>query len=396
MSLGNTETTRTGIRNLCSKFGYPSELEEILTSISEILQRTYGRSLKSVIVCGSVATGDFVWRREGADVRLMSDIDAVALVEGATGRRQASEAISGLRSGSASSPLFHVDVSIGSPRSVRRGVATYQTAEIRDAGWLLLGQDLRGLFPSQFQPAAAREAFFFNLWKPLLFSTLKGTQPEVYALTVARQILDVTILAFSQAGVCLPGHRRRVQAFLTLPEEHSLATAGVRKAVNQAMRIRERGAADIDQLEAAQMETLRTSMTFLDSGMPSDWSDPTLPLRIRRLLPSRRLRRLAAEVRNECRAGHFNPLWIRRRKETFAAAVLLFAYQYRAGGGKGPIPGDVLKWMEQHCGTRILAPQSEEFLHLLRRVYWAGQLRLRPSAAMDRNWVEPLIGLANV
>jgi hypothetical protein len=379
-------------RNLCAEFGYPYELEKVLTSLREILEKTYGSSLKSVILCGSIATGDFVWLHDEKSVRLMSDIDAIAVVDGNGDRGKVEEAICNLRFDKASTPLFHVDVTICPISALKRVPRSFQAVEIRKAGRLLAGEDMRPRFPAEFDPATARQAFFSNLWKPLLFSSIKWTRPNLYAQSIARQILDVAILACSENGNCIPGHRRRAQAFLALPEDHGLATRSVRVAVRHALLVRQGQAVDVDELEREQYDTVRTAVTFLESRSWIEGTAPCSPQRIQRLLPHRSLRRIAVELWNECRGRRCDPMWLCRRKEALAAAALLQIYEYRAQGCRGIAAPAARHWLAQFSGESVVEAEGEEFLKSVRQAYWAGILRLHPFSAKDRDWVEPLIG----
>jgi len=380
------------VRNLCAEFGYPCELEKVLTSLREILVKTYGSSLKSVILCGSIATGDFVWLRDENGVRLMSDIDAIAVVDGNRNRGRVEEAIRSLRREKASTPLFHVDVSIGPVGGLGRPPRSFQAVEIRKAGWVLAGKDIRPSFPAEFDPATARQAFFFNLWKPLLFCSIKWTRPELYAQSIARQILDVAILACSEDGNCIPGHRLRAQAFLALPEGHGLATRSVRLAVRHALLVRQGQAVDVDELEREQYDAVKAAVAFLESKSRINGTAPASPQRIERLLPHRSLRRMAAELWNECRVRRCDPIWLCRRKEALAAAALLQIYEYRAQGCRGIAPLAARQWLAQFSGVFVAEAEGEEFMRGARQAYWAGILRLYPFSARDRDWVEPLIG----
>lgn len=381
----------TEARSLCARFRYPPELEKVLTSLRNILEQAYGSALQSVILCGSIATGDFVWLKGENGVKLISDIDVLAVVDGSGDRAWAEREIRNLSHEKAGTPLFHVDVSIGPVSALRRVPRSFQAVEIRNAGWVLAGKDVRDCFPREFDPASARQAFFYNLWRPFLFSAVKRTRPDLYAQSIARQILDVGILAVSEDGDCIPGHGRRAEAFLSLPADHGLATPGVRSAVRHALLVREGRDVDLDQLEREQYDAIGTAVRFLQSKSQIE-AAPGSPRLIQRLLPRRSPRQLAAEIRNEFRLRRFDPLRLFRRKEALAAAALLQIYEYRGRGARGIAPRAVRQWLAGFSGVSVSACEGEEFLSSARHAYWVGMLRLHPFLARDREWVEPMIG----
>ena len=141
--------------------GHPPSWTRIRRQSPRFCNAHSRRSLKSVIACGSVATGDFVWcGRERIPGRGLTGRCRSGGGREATGRRQAGGS-SPLRLAERGnqSPLFHM--AVHSPRSVR----STQTQNRRDAVSVAVRLKAGSV---QLQRAAAREAFFFNLWKPLL------------------------------------------------------------------------------------------------------------------------------------------------------------------------------------------------------------------------------------
>ena len=384
------------IRELTSRFGYPAELERKLVALREILERAYGSALRSVILCGSIATGDFVWIREGSAVRFMSDIDGMAFVDGDADLTLASDALRNLRNDPAGSVLFHVDISVGPVSGLRRLPRSFHAAEIRKAGWVLCGEDVRTWFPVDFDPATARLAFFVNLWKPFLLSAVKSDCPEVYLHAMARQILDVAILACSERSECIPGHSRRVEALLSLPDDHPLATPDVRSALGHALMVRQGKPVDVRQLETDQDKVLWTTLQFLETQCGGDWNGTVTPERIGQLLAPRTMRELLREALSEFVGRRFDPMWLWRRKEALAAASLLEIYQYRAAGWSGPTSAMTRRWLAQFSGELMPKLEGDAFAMAARRSYWTGELRLHPTAQRHRDWVGPLIGVAHV
>jgi hypothetical protein len=380
------------IRELTARFGYPVELERKLVALREILERAYGSSLRSVILCGSIATGDFVWMRDGSAIRFLSDIDGLAFVDGDADISGVSDAIRNLSHDPAGSALFHVDVPVGTVSGLRRLPRSFQVAEIRKAGWVLGGEDVRPWFPADFDPASARMAFFYNLSKPFLLSFLKDNCPDLYLHVMARQILDVAILACSEEGECIPGHGRRAQAFLSLPKDHALATPAVRSALEHALQVRQGKPVDPRQMEAEQEIVIRTVVRFLVARSHGNEDGPVTPHRVNRLLAHRTLREAAKEVLGEFAARRFDLVWLMRRKEALAGAALLEIYEYRAAGWSGPAPANARRWLAQFSGKLVPNLEGDAFAMAARRSYWAGELRLHPAAQGYHEWMEPLIG----
>ena len=70
----------TPTRILCSELGYPMELALVLEEVTDAVQRAYPK-LHSLTLCGSVATGDFLWRERDGRIELLSDIDGFVFAD---------------------------------------------------------------------------------------------------------------------------------------------------------------------------------------------------------------------------------------------------------------------------------------------------------------------------
>ena len=60
--------------DLCREHGYPNELEKALTGLVEVARECFP-GLLSVVLSGSVATGDFLTRPRSGGSELLSDVD---------------------------------------------------------------------------------------------------------------------------------------------------------------------------------------------------------------------------------------------------------------------------------------------------------------------------------
>lgn len=391
MNMVSTTHPHREIRALMDRFGYPQELEEKLVALRGILERACGSRLRSVLLGGSIASGDFVWLRGQAGVTLLSDIDAIAFVDGAVDRARIAGQLRELRRDRAATPLFHVDVSLSPAAGLQRLPRSFQAAEMRRAGWVLAGEDVRRCFPVAFDPATARQAFFYNLWKPFLFGALRETRPDLYQQAIARQILDVALLAFSESGVCIAGHRQRAQAFQDLPAEHALKTPAVRAALQDALLIRQGGSCNLETLEHEQRAAIQAVLHFLLARHGGQTTGPLTPRQIGRLLARRSWRQRAAEMRGELARHSLDPLWLLRRKEALAAAALLEIGRSCTPGSRAPAPPRARRWLSAFAGEPVPALAGEAFANAARGVYWRGLLRLHPGLCRDADWVEPLL-----
>jgi hypothetical protein len=227
--------------------------------------------LFSLIIFGSLCTGDFVWSGECGRTRFWSDIDAIALVRGRSRSRHFERDLNRLATdGEWASALFNIDISVCSVDELANLPNTFQAAEIRHAGFVLDGVDARGYFPAAFEPQFVRQAFLFNLWKGVLFrpDRATGEARRLYLLALARQTLDLPTLAFGEEGRCIFGHNRRVETFLDLSPTHPLATELARECVLLAMNVRCGQEAEPEKLAGHQFELATTAISFLDHQVP--------------------------------------------------------------------------------------------------------------------------------
>ena len=149
---------------LADRFGYPEELTAILDAIVAVVSRS-ARGRHALVLSGSVATGDFVWRSGEAGPRLLSDLDATLYVEGEwAGRRELDATIARLER-EVASPLFHIDLSVQSMQSLDRIEERFQHVEARLAGIVLCGEDVFERYPERVETRAARQSTLNNLWK---------------------------------------------------------------------------------------------------------------------------------------------------------------------------------------------------------------------------------------
>jgi hypothetical protein len=112
-----------------------------------------------------------------------------------------------------------------------------------------------------------------------------------------------------------------------------------------------------------------------------------LARRIERLLPPRRLRRLAGEFRSALRDTGLwwrDPGWWLRRKEAVAGAALIGLLRFALSGTSGdPAPG-VTPLLCAYTGGRVPTGEGPSYLDEARRIYWEARCRLYPSEEHTR------------
>jgi predicted nucleotidyltransferase len=373
----------TVVGDLCSRHGYPAALRSILDEVVAAA-RAEIPGLRAIVLSGSVATGDFVWRDVGGAVRLLSDID-VFVFAGRSGPHASFSQVLRELERRHPSPLFEIDVSISGASTLRHLPERYQFVEARLAAVAPVGEEVLALFPERFDPRAARQSFFGNVRKGVLnWPEMAASDDELYRLALARMILDLPILAFSESGRCIPGHAARAEAFRELPDQHPLAQPDLVRAVNCALRMRQWGDVSREGLEADALRVIDALFDFLDGAGPVGEADALLARRIGRLLPPRPLRRLAGEFRAAVLTPRLllrDPLWWLRRKEAAGGAALLGLFRFALTGANGSPPPGIAPLLQAWSGGESTEGVGEAFLADARRVYRAGHRRLFPAAA---------------
>ncbi len=384
----------TVVGDLCNRHGYPPALRSVLDEVVAAA-RAEIPGLRALVLSGSVATGDFVWREFGGVVRLLSDIDVLAFAGRGGSHASFSQVLRQLEQRH-SSPLFEIDVSISPASALRHLPERYQFVEARLAAVAPVGEEVLPLFPERFDPRAARQSFFGNVWKGVLnWPGIDAGDDELYRLALARMILDLPILAFSESGSCIPGHAARVEAFCELPGEHPLAQSDLVGAVTRALRMRRQGDVSREDLESDAPRVIDALLDFLDGGGPLGDVDASLARRVGRLLPPRPLRRLAGELRGGLLTPGLllrDPLWWLRRKEAVGGAALLGLLRFALAGASGSPPPGIASLLRAWSGGDRPVGIGPAYLADARRIYWAGRRRLYPSDAQKPGELDLVTG----
>lgn len=337
---------RSHAGELCDQHGYPEELAELLEELVG-LALTHLGDVYSIVLSPSISTGDFLWKRDGAELRLLSDIDGFVYANGSA-RSVADYAAAVQRlSRDLAGPMFHIDLSVNSARALDRLPQTYQFVETGLAGFVLYGEPVLGRFPAKFDPRASRQAFLLNLWKPLRHAFLQP-DPAGAAQAAARLILDIPILAASECGKCIPGHRARVRWFLAERPTPLGADDEIRAAVIAAMSAREDPPGSAAILAPLLHIAIPRAVSLLDPrAEPAADSGAAIVERLARWLPPRTPRRFLGECASVL-ARPTNPVadlrWLRQRKEASGGAALLALLHYvsqLAEAGVGDPPEEI-------------------------------------------------------
>ncbi|MAG32831.1 MAG: hypothetical protein CL908_18290 [Deltaproteobacteria bacterium] len=368
-------------RELCDRHGYPQALSDVLEEVVALAVAHLG-DVVSIVLSPSTSTGDFLWRHVGNEVELLSDIDGFifvsasnADVEGfASAVRRLTDEVGG--------SMFHVDLAPSPVRALGRLPKTYQFVETGRAGFVLYGESPLPRFPRTFDPRASRQAFLMNLWKPLRCGFL-APDSDALAQAAARLLLDIPILASSERGECLPGHRARAQWFLDerpapLGEDEEIAAA-----VAAAHAAREDPPGSVERLEPLLHPAIMRTVALLDGQGPFP-ADPG-PAAVERLaswLPPRTPRRVFGELRSVLRRPT-RPLadlhWLRDRKEASAGAALLGLFAYAASGPAGPPPEGIRERLSEFARRSGPGGEGLAFLRLGCALYREGLVELYPS-----------------
>ena len=387
----------TSVTELADRFGYPDALTQILKTIAETVTRSAPARF-ALVLSGSVATGDFVWRSGAGGVRLLSDIDATLFVDGDwTGQSELDAMITRIET-EIGSPLFHIDLSTLPFRSLTRIANRFQHVEARLAGIVLAGEDVLSHYPQSVDARAARQSTLGNLWKCVLnWSPEKvDGEDEAYRIALSRTILDLPILALSERSECIAGHRNRCEAFLAQDDAPPLVDSTTRSAVRLGLRMREEGAASREELETAALASVCAAMMLF--GVPEQEvfsASSEVVRKIAALFPSRDFRRFLGEsrgLRSEQGGALASLRWWLRRKEPVGAAALLGLFAYTVSGGVDDPSQAIALRLSEYGGRAPVSGRGSEYVFAARQEYWRGRCRLNPSDAAKSEFYRKLLG----
>lgn len=373
------------VAELCDQHGYPALLRDVLHELADAV-RTHLGGLRSVILCGSVATGDFLWRQDGERIELLSDIDAFAFAPPAQSDR------AGLRTrlkaieARTASPHFKIDLSVSPPEALRRVPPVFQMAETHRTGFVLEGKDLRSAFPEHFDPRASRQSFLGNLWKPVgVWLDREADDGCAFSLAASRLLMDIATLEVSEEGLCLPGHKARAERFLSRRTGLLSSDPLLREAVTAAIEARQTPPGTPSRLEPLLAPSVARTVELLDGAGPvPDDPTPELVKRLAGWLQPRTTRRLFGEVRTVTQCPHRpdrDLRWLASRKEAVAGACVLGWLIWLGQGGEGAPPGGVQNLLSVFARRNAPGGEGEAFHREAAAMYRLAWREYSPSAA---------------
>ncbi|MBW2388528.1 MAG: hypothetical protein JRG89_08820 [Deltaproteobacteria bacterium] len=385
---------RSHARELCDRHGYPAELAEVLEEFVE-LALTHLGDIYSIVLSPSISTGDFLWRRDGAEVRLLSDIDGFIYLQGSlkgsaqdlAGYVAAVQRLSEEISEEIAGPMFHIDLSVSSMQTLDQLPQTYQFVETGCAGFVLYGEPVLDRFPTKFDPRASRQAFLLNLWKPLRHAFLSSDpDPTAAAQAAARLILDIPILAASESGECIAGHRERVRWFLAERPTLLGRDDEIRAAVMAAKTAREEPPGSVAELAPLLHIAIPRVVSLLDQrGEPASDFGAAIVERLAQWLPPRTPRRFLGECASVLRRPT-NPVadlrWLHHRKEASGGAALLALYHYvaqLAEAGVADPPEEIRTLLRNFARRECSNETGPAFVRSACEVYQQGLWELYPA-----------------
>lgn len=382
---------------ICEHYGYPLEVETLLDEVCRILQQCVP-GLRSILLSGSVATGDLVYRHTQTGFKIFSDLDLLAFADAIPIASDLEVRLRSLEK-QFETELFHIDLSMSTKKWLRRD-PLYQMAELRQVDSLLFGEDCRGNFPLRVDVGFTRQSLLMNLWKVVLYwPDGQAYRRECFQWVLARLILDIPLLVFSERQHVLPGHFARAQAFCALtPDMHPLARPSIQKVVGYVAAARRNGVLGDCDLWPSFLESLDTVLCYLKVGV----NDAELGVEqrahnIERLLPRRSLRRLGGELRSACQ--HDGKCmqrwsWWLRRKEAWACASAIEMIACLAQPSAERYQR-VAHCLSQFRGqTREIDPDQQLTIQF-RWLYWDALVHLYPSLRHNEAFVRRAAGASD-
>ena len=391
------------VDELCSRYDYPDALRDVLHQLVEAAVEAYPET-KSFILSGSGSTGDYVYRDGPDGALLISDLD-MTLFTGSGGERPEvlEDAIDDIKRRHTSS-LFQIDIEVNPVKMLESIAPSFQMVETKKAGVVLAGEDVREHYPDTFDNRASRRSFLGNLWKPLLYWTPAGSGNDlVYTQVAARLFLDVPLLAATNVGECIPGHRARAEHYLASKSTKALYSEPLRERVRWAIEARANASDDRAGLERA-VANFAFEVTQAIDGMGPVPKNPDRALveRLADWLPKRSPRRLAGETRSvlkDPRSPTEDLRWIARNKEALGGAALLGMLAHLAtGDGQAPedeMPVGIGERLGEYARmlpiARGEAESALDFVARVKSVYWEGLTTLYPSVAKKEAGLEAFL-----
>lgn len=382
---------QNNVKRICAQYNYPSEIEGLLEEVCFLVQEKID-GVRSLMMSGSVATGDLVYRRDSASLKIFSDLDLLAFAD--TPQIAEDFAVHLLEIESRfRTNLFHIDLPVNPMQALRRIAPSYQMAELRKVDSILFGEDFRVFFPSRVDVRFSQQALILNLWKVILYWPDEDLdRQEYFQWALARLILDVPLLVFSELQNVIAGHFARAQAFCELTATvHPLATSAIQTAVMRAANMRCAGTTEGVDLWPDFLAVIDSALCHLHlGGLRDPISVGARARRLDALFPQRSLRRVGGEFCAALREGGSVSqrwAWWLERKEVWAGLSSLEMIAWLAYEDSHSTLNRVEDCLTRFGGRDFRFAGDVRPTKQFRVAYWEGLLRLYPSLCHNSAFV---------
>ena len=372
---------RARVSELVDRFGYPKPLADLLEWLQGQAREVLGEGT-TILLSPSTSTGDFLWRENGGRTELLSDIDGFVFTPAPPRDRECFQRTLGAYEIPEGRGHCEIDLAVGSMDALDRIPRTYQMAETRAAGFVLLGPDVRPRFPDTFDPRASRQSFLLNLWKPT--KAFDGNDGD-YAQAAARLLCDIGLLAASEAGRCVVGHRERLRWFLERRPsplgQDPVLCAAVEAAL--AARLAPPGSrGDLEGLVLPATERLIALLDGIAPGAAVAQGGLALAARFTRWLPPRTLRRVGGELKTLLRRP-VHPVadtrwWFERKEAVLGAALVALLRATAPGSDPAPHSREAAFLLSRFGRTTEPSGQGRDFIHHANETIRVGLAELYP------------------
>lgn len=366
--------------SLC-KYDYPVELLNTIKDVVVCARRHYGNDIVSFLLCGSTATGDFVYKRDNSNTLLLSDIDALMIVNRLDDR--VSEFNRDIRNiyanNRSASKLFYIDISVIDNIRLWFIQKTYQNVEMRTSSIVLDGKDIRDKMPQYWNKKHSRQTFLLNLWRSVLYCPTSGpyspSKNDIYDFSLSRVWLDLPILVASEKGLCIPGHNSRVRWFL---DNHNdlMVSEEITETIQHSIDVRKgKIIADRNKLLKRLPVLIEYAMKIMGVNESIYNINPTLYKSIKKAIGNRGLRRIISEAR----ICNGDMIWLLKRKEAVIACILI-ELNIRLAENNTSLPSPYIQKLLGILDKRnTLDIKTCTQIREWKKMLWRGMLRLYPS-----------------
>jgi len=216
----------------CRDYNYPPALTDLLRRIAEVMDPG---AVKSAILLGSTARGEFSWTQDNGRFVPRSDIEMLLV----TPHRPRPTAISIMKNRlhdieqtiSLDVPSFHIDFDLISEAKLRKLTLIFRTFETRQTGKVIAGESLLETIPAvttdNLDHRDLNEILIWRLWAMWLHMPMQFVErgplsvelDEEYAYVVARNLLDLPSWLLPRSGHLVAGFASRLETLKQIWEQ---------------------------------------------------------------------------------------------------------------------------------------------------------------------------------